>query len=720
MIDIGRKFGPVRSRFADRRPAGGSTPRWPKRGRGTPALLGGLLGASLSLLGGPLATTAPPLGAPPVSAAPASQLASPSNRWQAPLCGPQPVISAVFDHEHPTYGCPPNGNPRCDGHNGLLRLYNNRVDNRRLYEGHNGWDYRTRGEDWRNVKRAVHAVAGGVVRFAGWHAPGYPDDPQCSVQAEDHALGYGLMVLVDHGGEASLYGHLSAVEVRPGQRVARGARLGASGATGNAAGPHLHLGAFQPDGPGLWHAFDPYGWNEDWQGGPSRPLPPELDPWFVAGGPRSVRRLVPGAPQAPGCLRTCGPGLVVDNADPGFDLGCDRPPCRWRGAKGGWEGALRRVDPRGARPDHWARWQAPLPPGRYAVEIYLPAWRGGEPAHAVPYHVGLPGGATPVLPPTSVVDQHAEGNVWVSLGAFDFAGAPSVLLRNGSHLPGNWGYSGTCRSVLADAVRFTPTCADATLVPGAGQGRVSAEGRRAEDEAPTPRSSAARRAPGGLAANARALPLPHALSAYPPPLASPASPAPPTTTPPPDAQGRYPPPTGLPHAIVPLEPALAELDLRPVALALATRDGTALADLIGGRGRLALDPPWATEGWGLRLDRDTLLALLDRALPPRDSPAPVIQGFFGEDCWPRAHPTCAPHVVIAGLRAGAALPARAAKETIGPPPPVALPSAAAWQLLPDGTGGLWWRRWHAEPGGGYHALLDRLAEAGLGTYYVLR
>jgi murein DD-endopeptidase MepM/ murein hydrolase activator NlpD len=53
----------------------------------------------------------------------------------------------------------------------------------------------------------------------------------------------GWSVFVDHGaGLVSMYMHLSRASVRTGQRVARGERLGLSGATGRVTGPHLHFG----------------------------------------------------------------------------------------------------------------------------------------------------------------------------------------------------------------------------------------------------------------------------------------------------------------------------------------------------------------------------------------------------------------------------------------------------------------------------------------------
>ena len=53
---------------------------------------------------------------------------------------------------------------------------------------------------------------------------------------------YGNAVVIDHGyGLMSLYGHLSSIEVEPGENVDRGQVIGRSGQTGLAGGDHLHF-----------------------------------------------------------------------------------------------------------------------------------------------------------------------------------------------------------------------------------------------------------------------------------------------------------------------------------------------------------------------------------------------------------------------------------------------------------------------------------------------
>jgi len=61
------------------------------------------------------------------------------------------------------------------------------------------------------------------------------------VYADDLGI-YGNCVVLDHGyGLQSIYGHLSAIEVKPGDMVKKGQSLGRSGSTGLAGGDHLHF-----------------------------------------------------------------------------------------------------------------------------------------------------------------------------------------------------------------------------------------------------------------------------------------------------------------------------------------------------------------------------------------------------------------------------------------------------------------------------------------------
>jgi hypothetical protein len=89
----------------------------------------------------------------------------------------------------------------------------------------------------------IHAANAGKVLYADW-------------------LGiYGNCVILDHGmGVASLYGHLSSIDVSAGQTVAKDQVLGRSGMTGLAGGDHLHFTMLvhgQPVNPVEW-------WDAHW------------------------------------------------------------------------------------------------------------------------------------------------------------------------------------------------------------------------------------------------------------------------------------------------------------------------------------------------------------------------------------------------------------------------------------------------------------------------
>ena len=72
---------------------------------------------------------------------------------------------------------------------------------------------------------------------------------------------YGNCIVLDHGyGLQSIYGHLSRIDVKPGDMVKKGGKMGVAGSTGLAEGVHVHFG-MQIDGvqinPREW-------WDEHW------------------------------------------------------------------------------------------------------------------------------------------------------------------------------------------------------------------------------------------------------------------------------------------------------------------------------------------------------------------------------------------------------------------------------------------------------------------------
>lgn len=88
--------------------------------------------------------------------------------------------------------------------------------------------YKTRkmhtGVDFAALKgKEIHATGDGVVVTAGY------------------ARGYGQYVVIDHGySYKTLYGHMSKIEAKRGQKIKRGEIVGYVGSTGTSTGNHLH------------------------------------------------------------------------------------------------------------------------------------------------------------------------------------------------------------------------------------------------------------------------------------------------------------------------------------------------------------------------------------------------------------------------------------------------------------------------------------------------
>ncbi|MGD9236811.1 MAG: M23 family metallopeptidase [Desulfobacterales bacterium] len=97
---------------------------------------------------------------------------------------------------------------------GTQRLFNGE-----LQSYHRGTDLRAK------TGTPVHSSNSGIVRLA------------------KNLFYSGNIVIVDHGkGIFTNYAHLSKIQVRAGQHIARGEQVGLSGATGRVSGPHLHWG----------------------------------------------------------------------------------------------------------------------------------------------------------------------------------------------------------------------------------------------------------------------------------------------------------------------------------------------------------------------------------------------------------------------------------------------------------------------------------------------
>jgi murein DD-endopeptidase MepM/ murein hydrolase activator NlpD len=103
---------------------------------------------------------------------------------------------------------------------------------RRYYNGVFAKDYYHRGLDYAGGQgSAIIAPAAGRVALIGRESQGFKVHGNC--------------VGLDHGqGVETIYIHMSRIDVKEGDMVKPGQRLGTVGSTGSATGPHLHWGLF--------------------------------------------------------------------------------------------------------------------------------------------------------------------------------------------------------------------------------------------------------------------------------------------------------------------------------------------------------------------------------------------------------------------------------------------------------------------------------------------
>lgn len=132
-----------------------------------------------------------------------------------------------------------------------------------------GWHI---GTDIVGDDRQVRAIADGTV-----------------IGINNHGKAYGNHITIRHDDDMiSLYAHLDSIDVAIGQRLMIGTKIGVMGATGNAAGAHLHLelhiNAYRYPQTGStpdtckW-LVDPIGWIEDRIGGDDMPEIKDLQVW---------------------------------------------------------------------------------------------------------------------------------------------------------------------------------------------------------------------------------------------------------------------------------------------------------------------------------------------------------------------------------------------------------------------------------------------------------
>ena len=123
-------------------------------------------------------------------------------------------------------------------------------DNTEFVGGSYGWPVPgysniSSGYGWRTLygkadfHTGIDISGGGRVIYGAGVAASLSGTVQTTVYG---SRGYGYYIIVDHGGNnKTLYGHLSAIYVTPGQTVIQGDTIGAVGSTGNSTGPHLHF-----------------------------------------------------------------------------------------------------------------------------------------------------------------------------------------------------------------------------------------------------------------------------------------------------------------------------------------------------------------------------------------------------------------------------------------------------------------------------------------------
>ncbi len=352
-----------------------------------------------------------------------------------PFYGTQTVLQrtrSLFDHDQPTY-VQDGVFVRYDG----TRLTNVSITDCtpgvNCYDGHNGYDLSMQFEP-------VLSEAAGTVIRAGWYNP------------VNHNDAFGLWAAIDHGnGMATVYGHLSALEVTNGEHVGVQWQVGTSGTTGSSTGPHLHMGTYYLNDV-AWQATDPFGWSGNY-----------ADPNTVADNYLWVANPASGVkvPYLAGNGSAVYPGAtLVDDGDKGWSSSG-----KWSvdKAKGEINGDLHWAFTTSGSTTATATWQPKIPKdGTYEVGVFVDETYASS--SWVPYTVysANPANKNATRNQTLYVDESHIGNFtgpfgslstgpqWIGLGTFYFKAGTSgrVVLSNATGEDG--------QVIAADGVEFVP------------------------------------------------------------------------------------------------------------------------------------------------------------------------------------------------------------------------------------------------------------------------
>jgi len=298
----------------------------------------------------------------------------------------------------------------------------------------------------------VLAAASGTVLDAGWGTSGW--------------AAYGQRVYIQHDYNAdghkyiSMYAHLDSVSVAKGQKIAIGQALGTLGQScnqaqscGNFATPHLHFALHRDSGFGGSGSGGSYG------GRAVVPEPIDGNSGLLMGQDLISKNGEVDPPPPPPVCDPIPPAEVI-LADDGPCLGLGGDPENWSAGDG--LGGHSSYTPQDVPSPDYAEAGLWLFTFQQAGNYDLWVYQAGAVANrtaAATYKISFGGGQASKI----IVDQAANADTWVHLGAFPFDQAVEHWIRIGDNYePGNEG-----KNVVVDDLRIAPAAACVCDQPGA-------------------------------------------------------------------------------------------------------------------------------------------------------------------------------------------------------------------------------------------------------------